>query len=423
MRRLDRGSVIISVSLALWVLWPAARAQETTATISSGTTTILPPASNAVGAPALDHYTLYDAEGPDGPPRVTLEDRFQTEVLNLNPVVFFMSPTDANGGGISDPLTHLTCYGISTSMFGISLDVETPFGPQALRIGRPVALCVPTETDASPEPMSPLRDHYKCYEASGPPLEGVVMRLSDRFQDRSEVRVSDPLLLCNPVDKNAEGIVNSEKHLTCYATEPSGDSVGLLSIRNQFHEDEDLVFVFPPSALCVPSQKRDCAVDGDCDDGNACTGDSCDATNGCVHMPETGSCETGDPCTPVGQCADGACLALVQDVKNIACSLDELRSVSCDGKALPRKLKKLIAKKVRRARRFMQKAAEAAAKGNETKVEKFRTRATDQLEAIPKKTAKAAQARKTSRQISKACRAKIDGLVGEHQQMMGGFSF
>ncbi|MBM4353341.1 MAG: hypothetical protein FJ109_06010 [Deltaproteobacteria bacterium] len=44
-----------------------------------------------------------------------------------------------------------------------------------------------------------------------------------------------------------------------------------------------------------------------CDDGNACTADSCQPANGCFHQPMGGSCSDGNPCTIGDQCELGAC--------------------------------------------------------------------------------------------------------------------
>ena len=40
----------------------------------------------------------------------------------------------------------------------------------------------------------------------------------------------------------------------------------------------------------------DCVEDGDCDDGIACTGDSC-VDNVCVNAPDDGACDDGNGCT------------------------------------------------------------------------------------------------------------------------------
>lgn len=45
----------------------------------------------------------------------------------------------------------------------------------------------------------------------------------------------------------------------------------------------------------------------DCDDGNACTNDSCTPGQGCGSVNNTVSCDDGDPCTLVDQCVAGVC--------------------------------------------------------------------------------------------------------------------
>ena len=53
---------------------------------------------------------------------------------------------------------------------------------------------------------------------------------------------------------------------------------------------------------CTPGIEINCA------DDNPCTDDSCDATDGCVHMPNIAPCSDGDICTVNDTCADGACV-------------------------------------------------------------------------------------------------------------------
>jgi hypothetical protein len=56
-------------------------------------------------------------------------------------------------------------------------------------------------------------------------------------------------------------------------------------------------------------QRGQCeAVASDCDDGNACTADACAGDAGCVHTPQVGACEDGDPCTTIDACAAGVCV-------------------------------------------------------------------------------------------------------------------
>jgi len=47
----------------------------------------------------------------------------------------------------------------------------------------------------------------------------------------------------------------------------------------------------------------------DCDDGEPCTDDACDAVDGCFHTPAAGevACDDGDACTSEDRCVGGAC--------------------------------------------------------------------------------------------------------------------
>ena len=66
-----------------------------------------------------------------------------------------------------------------------------------------------------------------------------------------------------------------------------------------------------------------------CDDGNGCTTDGCDAKLGCKHVANTESCSDGNGCSLADQCKDTACIA----GKSKVCDDKELCTVdSCDKK-------------------------------------------------------------------------------------------
>jgi len=44
-----------------------------------------------------------------------------------------------------------------------------------------------------------------------------------------------------------------------------------------------------------------------CDDGNPCTGDSCDPMAGCIHLATAGNCDDQNPCTTGDACSNGSC--------------------------------------------------------------------------------------------------------------------
>jgi hypothetical protein len=66
-----------------------------------------------------------------------------------------------------------------------------------------------------------------------------------------------------------------------------------------------------------------------CDDGNACTSDSCDPIEGCVHSPLTATaCDDGDACTIGDACDDGKCVP----GDPVSCDdSDPCTDDSCDG--------------------------------------------------------------------------------------------
>ncbi len=52
---------------------------------------------------------------------------------------------------------------------------------------------------------------------------------------------------------------------------------------------------------CQPGQPQNC------NDQNPCTADSCDAAQGCLHVPNQAACNDGNACTLGDACVDGAC--------------------------------------------------------------------------------------------------------------------
>ena len=72
--------------------------------------------------------------------------------------------------------------------------------------------------------------------------------------------VKKPKWLCNPVDKNGEGIANPDDHLLCYKVkpakgEPKFDKVKAIHINNQFGPLQ--LDAKREKELCVPSVKDD----------------------------------------------------------------------------------------------------------------------------------------------------------------------
>ena len=107
-------------------------------------------------------------------------------------------------------------------------------------------------------------DHFKCYKVSlEEPPQGQFRGknqpgLEDQFEQES-TKVLRPVLLCNPVDKNGEGIKNAADHLICYKTrsqdKPQFEQRGVL-VHNQFGAQR-LKVRNRDNLLCVPSLKSE----------------------------------------------------------------------------------------------------------------------------------------------------------------------
>jgi hypothetical protein len=76
----------------------------------------------------------------------------------------------------------------------------------------PGALCLPSGKGA---PAPPDLDHFKCYRVQGGGARQTVT-LADEIESKRTL-VLKPAVLCNPVDKNGEGLHDAASHLLCYA--------------------------------------------------------------------------------------------------------------------------------------------------------------------------------------------------------------
>ena len=64
-----------------------------------------------------------------------------------------------------------------------------------------------------------------------------------------------------------------------------------------------------------------------CDDGNACTTDSCDPKTGCGYLDNTGKCDDGNGCTDFDKCSGGKCKGTAKD----AADCDDQNPCTQDG--------------------------------------------------------------------------------------------
>jgi hypothetical protein len=217
-----------------------------------------------------DHFKCYKTSqiGPGSFERtdVTLEDQFGPSAASVTRPHRFCNPADKNGEGIADPTAHLMCYKIrDSSDGGQKVIVENQFGEQRLTVSKADTLCVPAEKDMVPSPLN--LNHYKCYKVK--PTKGSpkwieqVVNVVDQFEEK-ETRLIKPSFLCNPVDKNGEGIPCEENHLVCYRIKDGGGQATFtrtqVDISDQFNGPGDLNALRgdcrKSAHFCVPSTKR-----------------------------------------------------------------------------------------------------------------------------------------------------------------------
>ena len=101
------------------------------------------------------------------------------------------------------------------------------------------------------------QNHFKCYSVEGTKLAATVS-LVDQFGSVT-TPVTEPKFLCNPVDKNGEGIPNPSAHLVCYKIKEEFKQRDVF-VSNQF--GTDTLKVKDTQLLCVPSTKREDCVSG-----------------------------------------------------------------------------------------------------------------------------------------------------------------
>ena len=231
----------------------------------------------------LDQFLCYKAKEKSGtqkfqPVSVTLEDQFGFAVGTVEQPEALCNPVDKNGEGINDPTAHLTCYKVTLDpgtpkLPEIVVETEDQFGQLTLQLGaKPKksmkgnfvkglpTLCVPSEKSGEPSNLNV--DHFQLYEAkekSGTPkFQPVLVDLEDQFGILLGVKVEKPERLGTPTDKNSEGILDEESHLTCYKVKRASRAPKLpkrvVEADDQFgHLTLDVGL--KPKTLCVPSSK------------------------------------------------------------------------------------------------------------------------------------------------------------------------
>jgi len=96
-------------------------------------------------------------------------------------------------------------------------------------------------------------EHYLCYRITGE-IRPIPVKLKDQFQGLG-ARVMRPVFLCNPVQKNEQGIKDERTHLVCYQLATLRPVNKRVVVQNQFGKQQ--FRVANPQLLCVPSLKEE----------------------------------------------------------------------------------------------------------------------------------------------------------------------
>lgn len=215
--------------------------------------------SHALPFPA-DHYLCWEAADltvpPQNPGPVNLIDQFEQAPYDPTPADRFCNPADKGGTGIDDPLIHQKRYPIVRAAPGhvrrARVQVINQFEIVNLVTVNPTHLMVPTSKNAPPPiGVEPGFEHYKCYTVLHA-FHTRTVNVTDQFFS-GDVVLRARSRLCNPVDKNAEGIRNPDRHLVCYRIQPVGIAPPVVAL-NQFGLEQ--LRLGSAVELCVPSLKR-----------------------------------------------------------------------------------------------------------------------------------------------------------------------
>ena len=131
----------------------------------------------------LDHFLLYEVEGPDMQVVVQLMDQWKVETVGVLRPVYFANPAEKTDSHIDPPLPnvipiqhpeeHLVFYEIVGQSFRTSVNVSDQFGFQTLSVYDPRLLAVPSEKisaeQASPPPLDASIE-FETWTINGQPV-------------------------------------------------------------------------------------------------------------------------------------------------------------------------------------------------------------------------------------------------------------
>lgn len=200
-----------------------------------------------------DHFVCYTGKFPKFEKRqVTLRDQFHPTAVQttvLKPLVF-CNPAAKNGEPLYEETGHLECYKTKPEKLKRTVLVRNQFGQRTVSTKKSNILCLPSGKDQLANPQE--LDHFQCYTGKFPKVQPRQVTLVDQFGTLT-TKATKPFLLCNPVDKNGEGIRDRLNHLECYRLAPPPKVARTVTVRNQFGESS--VGTKKAVVMCVPSSK------------------------------------------------------------------------------------------------------------------------------------------------------------------------
>ncbi|HET6918832.1 MAG TPA: hypothetical protein VFI46_05115 [Jiangellaceae bacterium] len=208
------------------------------------------------------HFRCYivSKQTPEPAKTVTVSDQFIPDAtVTVDEPLQFCAPTSKDGAEILEPEEHLTMYAANQELTPhLTVFTEDQFGARTLEVVGARVLLVPTQKLVGDLEFPTRLNHYRCYEANGE-RPGVSVTLEDQFGGPDTVRVEEPVLFCNPVEKIHAGerfrIQERRVHLTCYDIHaPQRTTATQVGVTNQLETDTFTVTSF--ELLCVPSEKH-----------------------------------------------------------------------------------------------------------------------------------------------------------------------
>jgi hypothetical protein len=200
------------------------------------------------------------------PRDVELVDQFGPSSSRIDRPIRICNPADKNQELMLDSTAHEMCYALRESGFvRRRVVVQNQFGEQTLTVMRPSELCLPAEKDGIPLASPDLVNHFKCYDVrstSGDRFEPRMVTVADQFETKEAI-LEKPISLCNPVDKNGEGVPDPGCHLVCYRLQDPARPImepRPVTVTDQFGT-LDLLAISGScrrvGVLCVPSTKTE----------------------------------------------------------------------------------------------------------------------------------------------------------------------